>query len=76
MPQIVVQLMPAYQFVTRNNGTGSEHLGWMDLLDDATAIAFGNRLMRDMMHGAPRRYAGWTINITQDTRTVGSVRFK
>jgi hypothetical protein len=68
--------MPAYHFAIRDAGSGSEKLGGMDLLDDATAIAFGNGVMRDLKHEAAKQYVGSIVDITQDKRVVGRVRFK
>ena len=71
-----MQLMPSYFFAIRDVGAGSENLGGMELLDDATAIAFGNGVMRDLIHGGVKQYVGAIMDITQGARAVGSVRFK
>jgi hypothetical protein len=68
--------MPTYRFAIRDTEADSENLGGMELLDDATAIAFGNGVMRDLMHGGAKSYIGSILDITQDARAVGSVSFK
>ncbi len=68
--------MSAYHFAIHNHGTKSETLGGMELSDDATAIAFGLGVILDLMHGGARHYGGWTMDITENARAVGSIPFK
>jgi hypothetical protein len=50
-------VVAVYHFVTNNAGR-TEDLGAMDLVDDAAAIAFGNEVIRDLIHGAAKQYTG------------------
>ena len=51
----------------------------MALRDDKAARAFGKAMIRDMMSGEAARYAGWIMDITQETKTqrreLGSGQF-
>jgi hypothetical protein len=67
--------MAGYHFVIRNT-KNTEDLGGMDFTDDAAAVAFGNGVIRDLMHWAAKPYAGWKMEIREGERTVGSVPFK
>jgi hypothetical protein len=68
--------MKAYQYAIHDDGTQCETLGGMALDNDADAIAFGRRTIRDLMVGDAKHYTGWTMDITQGKRAVGSVLFK
>lgn len=49
----------------------------MALADDAEAVAFGTRTIRDLMNGdAKQHYTGWTMDITDGKRAVSSLPFK
>jgi hypothetical protein len=48
----------------------------MEFADDAAAVAFGNGVIQDLMHWAAKPYAGWTMEIREGERAVGSVPFK
>ena len=67
--------MTGYHFVIRNS-KNTEDLGGMDFADDAAAVAFGDGVIRDLMHWAAKPYAGWTMEIRKGERAVGSVPFK
>jgi hypothetical protein len=67
--------MAGYHFVIRNT-LRTEDLGGMDLADDAAAVDFGNGVIRDLMHREATQYAGWTMEITEGSRPVGSVPFR
>lgn len=64
-----------YHFSIRDNRTGSENLGSHTFSDDAEALDFGGRVIRDLMYGKDKRYANWTMDIGEGERTVGSIRF-
>jgi hypothetical protein len=57
--------MAGYHFVIRNS-KNTEDLGGMDFADDAAAVAFGNGVIRDLMHWAAKPYAGWTMEIMEN----------
>jgi hypothetical protein len=67
--------MAGYHFVIRNT-KNTEDLGGMEFADDAAAVAFGNGVIQDLMHWAAKPYAGWTMEIREGARAVGSVPFK
>src|SRR3954470_17320695 len=57
--------MVGYHFVIRNS-KNTEDLGGMDFADDAAAVAFGDGVIRDLMHWAAKPYAGWTMEIMEN----------
>jgi hypothetical protein len=68
--------MPAYSFVVRNNdATEIEGLGGMTLADDGEALAFGDRVIRDLMREDAGQYAAWTMEVAEDERAVASIPF-
>ena len=67
-------VMPSYRYVLHNGATQTETLGAIALSDDAEAIAFGERVMRDMTH--PASYAGCAMKIMDGERTAGEVLFE
>jgi hypothetical protein len=42
----------------------------------ADAVAFGNEVILDLAHRAAKQYTGWTMEITQGERALGSLAFK
>ena len=65
--------MLTYRFVLRNDGGRRvEGLGSMGLTGDDEALAFGKRVIRDLMLG-DQRFAGWMMDITAGERPVGSI---
>src|SRR4051794_37580619 len=52
--------MAAYHFGIKSTKR-IEDLGAMDLANDAEALAFGRRIIRDLMDGAAKQYAHWTM---------------
>ena len=66
--------MPSYDFYLNSN-SDIDDLGYMELADDAAALAFGEKVIRDSMEGDAEQYTGWTIDITEGERTVGSIAF-
>jgi hypothetical protein len=67
--------MLTYRFATHKNGSSFEGLGSATLDDDAEALAFGRRVVQELMHKNTERYAGWTMEITEGERAVGSFPF-
>jgi hypothetical protein len=65
-----------YHYAVHDNGNRVEELGDIELGGDVEALTFGKRVIRDMIHSRdPGRYTGWTMNITEDKRAVGSISF-
>jgi hypothetical protein len=65
-----------YSFSIRNgDGSVRENLGFMSLLNDYAALAFGNDVIRDMLPGNPDRHIGYAMEVTQGERTVCSIAF-
>ena len=66
-----------YLFIFDNNdGSGREETGQIELSDDDEAFAFGEQVIRDLMDGGARQYSGWTMDITESGRAVGSILFE
>jgi hypothetical protein len=53
----------------------TENLGGMDFANDAEAVAFGKRIIRDLMDRAAKQYANWTMEIREGERAVRSLPF-
>jgi hypothetical protein len=68
--------MRQFHFAIHNNGTRLESLGSSSLNDDSEALAFGEQVIRDLMDGGARQYSGWTMDITESGRAVGSILFE
>jgi hypothetical protein len=67
--------MAGYHFEIRST-KDTEDLGGMDLADDAEAVAFGKRIIRDLMDRAAEQYESWTMEIRESERVVRSLPFK
>ena len=67
--------MPTYRYSKFRNSSRTIGLGFVELADDAEALAFGVRVAREMMHKNRERYAGWTMDVTESGRTVGAIPF-
>ncbi len=67
--------MRAYSFAVRNGTTEIEKLGSMALANDDAALAFGEQLIRDLMREGAEQHAGWTMDVKEDERAVGSISF-
>jgi hypothetical protein len=63
-----------YHF-TEHNGVAIGKLGDMELSDDHEAFAFGKQVIRELMHTDGARYAGWSMEVTEGERVVGSIPF-
>jgi hypothetical protein len=47
----------------------------MELRGDCEALTFGKLVIRELIHKDAGDYTGWTMDITEDERAVGSVPF-
>jgi hypothetical protein len=64
-----------YCYSMHNGGTELEKLGSDAFDTDAEATAFGKRVIQDLLHEEPKRYADWTMEISEGARTVSSISF-
>ncbi len=67
--------MVVYRFALyAEDGSPVETLGALALSDDQKSVTFAEGVMRDLTRGSGATYySGWTINITQGERGVGSI---
>jgi hypothetical protein len=69
--------MPNYRFKAHDRPAGDEKSGAAVLADDDEALAFANRVIREMMRRDAERYTtSWTMEITAGARNVASVPFE
>ena len=66
--------MPSYRFKFYDPNSRSEKLGAAVLADDNEAVAFAQRVIRELKH-SDKLYAAWMVNITEKGRTVASMPF-
>jgi hypothetical protein len=64
-----------FHFSIHDSGTGSEKLGSDTFDSDAEATAFGKRVIKDLLHEEPARYANWTMKISEGARIISSISF-
>jgi hypothetical protein len=69
-----VSMLP-YHFSIRDRGTELEELGFDAFDSDAGAIAFGNRIIEDLLRDESKQYFGWIMDIVQGARAVASISF-
>jgi hypothetical protein len=70
------QFVRNYLFIFDNNdGRGREELGQIELSDDGEALAFGEQVIREMMQGSSRQYAGCVMggSVRADASSVASL---
>lgn len=67
-------IAPWYVYAVQNGER--EELGGIELADDEAALNFGRQVVRDAMGTEPGRYAGSTMDITENERSVGSIAFE
>jgi hypothetical protein len=67
--------MLPYHFSIRDRGTEMEELGFDAFDNDAGAIAFGKRIIEDLLCDESKQYFGWIMDIAQGARTVASLPF-
>lgn len=66
--------MVIYSFSIRNaDGSSREETGDIRLFNDHAALAFGNDVIRDMLHDNVDQYVGWTMDIAEGERAVCSI---
>ena len=65
---------PCYHYAVQNGER--EELGHIELADDDAARDFGRQVIRDAMRADAERYAGCTMSITEDERSVGIIPFE
>jgi len=65
-----------YSFSIRSGDSRHrEGLGCIDLLDDYAALAFANDVIGDILRNNADQYIGWTMDIAEGERALGSVAF-
>jgi hypothetical protein len=67
--------MPSYRFKFYDPNSRSEKLGAAVLADDNEAVAFAERVMRELIRSDEELYATWMTKITEKERTVASMPF-
>ena len=67
--------MPGYRFKFYDPNSRSEKLGAAVLADDDEAVAFAQRVTRELIHGDEQLYATWMVKITAKEREVASMPF-
>jgi hypothetical protein len=67
--------MPIYHFTLYADATNSADLGYMPMADDADALAFARRIIRELMQRHSGEYADSSMHITEGERPVGSIPF-
>jgi hypothetical protein len=67
--------MPSYRFKFYDPNSRSEKLGAAVLADDDEAVAFAQRVIRELVHSDEQLYAGWMVKITTKERNVASIPF-
>jgi hypothetical protein len=67
--------MPSYRFKFYDANSRSEKLGAAVLSDDDEAVAFAQRVMRELIHSDEKLYAAWMVKITAKERKVASMPF-
>lgn len=65
--------MPHYHFCLQNEGDRIDDLGGLVLANDAAALAFGRRVIRELLHNNPEQHACWMMDITECDRIVHSI---
>ena len=67
--------MPSYRFKFYDPNSRSEKLGAAVLADDDEAVAFAQRVMRELIHSDEQPYGTWIVTITAKEREVASMPF-
>lgn len=65
--------MAHYHFSLQNEGARIDDLGGLVLANDAEALAFGRRVIRELLHNNPEQHTLWTMDITEGDRIVRSI---
>jgi hypothetical protein len=67
--------MPSYRFAIYRDMAETEMLGFMKLCDDAEALDFAKRIIRDMPDEDRTQGDGCSVGITDGKREVSRVHF-
>ena len=68
--------MPKYRFPVQNiNRKIIVDAGAVELPDDMTARAFGQRIIEELSSGEAGEYFGWTLDIKDGDRLVAIIPF-
>ena len=67
--------MPSYRFKFYDPNSRSEKLGAAVLADDDEAVAFAQRVMRELIHSDEQLYVTWVVKITAKERNIASMPF-
>jgi hypothetical protein len=67
--------MPRYHFAIFNGERIEDDLG-ETFADDAGALAHSRQVVRELTHGDPTRFTGWTMEVTEGSRIVGTIPCK
>ena len=68
--------MPKYRFPVQNiNRKIIVEAGAVELPDDVTARAFGQRIIEELNNGEAGEYFGWTLDIKDGDRLVAIIPF-
>jgi hypothetical protein len=70
---IGIAAMSIYRFVLRKPCGQVEELGTIPLPDDSEAIAFGERVVRDLVKDDPAPYTGTIMDVIEGSRSVSSI---
>jgi hypothetical protein len=65
--------MPMYRFAMHRGAVETEKLGTMELRDDADALDFAKRIIRDMPDEDRTQGDGRSVGITDGERIVGRI---
>jgi hypothetical protein len=68
--------MPNYWFKAHDSVTGTEKRAAAVLADDDEALAFANRVIRELTHRDAKLYATWTMEVTAGKRSIARVPFE
>ena len=64
--------MPRYDFAVFDGKWIEDEQGEI-FSDDAQALAHGRQVVREITRGNHNRFSGWTLEITEGERIVGSI---
>ena len=68
--------MPKYRFPVQNiNRKIIKDAGAVELPDDTTARAYGERVIEELNSGEAAEYFGWTLDIKEGDRLVAIIPF-
>ena len=68
--------MPSYRFKFYDPNSRSQKLGAAVLADDDEAVAFAQRVVRELIHSDEKLYAAWKVEITARQHKVANLPFQ